>query len=287
MAVNNPFLTCIMTVKEHRQACLSHGVPPGVGFPTWELTVRGLGDANEKRGYRFDSVRPDSFPTLTEAGEQSVFTNNPYKIPLPDPNNITQEMLNTMPIPVMTRLTFKHNSGATHALFETKKENEGLNLLVEVVARLPKNATTLDTAIAFGYSERTLVKYKLAYEAMLKELIQGSQGGQADLFGVGGTKKPTPGPGARVQGATNTAARGRHGKNDQKGRVVKKRTAKVVIPKNNQGSPWAVARKPGTTGTTWGSHKVVTRRDKRAAALSTKGGKVFTSKSRDGTKVSR
>jgi hypothetical protein len=110
-----------MTVEVHKQACFTHGVPPGVEYPTWELAVGGLGTANEKRGYRFGLKRPDSFPKLTETGEQSEYTDDPYNMPRPEPNYINQDMLNTIPMPVMTRLEFKYNSGATHALFGKQK----------------------------------------------------------------------------------------------------------------------------------------------------------------------
>jgi hypothetical protein len=145
-------------------------------------------------------------------------------MPLPDPKCVNQEMLNTMPLIILARVAFKHESGATHVLFETQGDNEGLNLLVEVVAGLSENATTLDIAQAYGYKERSLLKYKRAYEARLKKgLIQSNQTSQAELFRVGGTKKLAQGPGARVQRTANTAARGGRGQSDPKKKTMKER----------------------------------------------------------------
>jgi hypothetical protein len=271
-----------MTVEEHRQAQLSHFVPPGVGFPTWELAVKALGDDNEKRGYRFDLESPDSFPALTKAGEQSGFTSNPYKMPLPDPKRVNQEMLNTMPLVILAREVFENDSGATHALFETQADNDGLNLLVEVVAKLSENATTLDIAQAYGYKERSLLKYKHAYEAMLKkDLIRSKQTSQAELFRVGGTKRLAQGTGAHVQRTTNTAVRGGRGQSDPKKKTMK------VVTKNGQKKSWAVNRKPGRTSTLRGSRKVVTKREQKAPAHGANGSKVFTSRRKGGETETR
>jgi len=166
---------------------------------------------------------------------------------------------------------------------------------VEAVAGLSENATTLDTPLAYGYNERTLSKYKLAYEAMMKKkLVQGNQTGkQADLFEVAGTKKLAQGPGAHVQRAANTAAGGKQDKGDQGERMAKNRTTKIVVPKTrttnstNQGTSKTVVQRPGATSATTkcGSRSVVTRRDKQGtAAFRAKKRTVLTSKSRDGKK---
>ena len=97
-----------------------------------------------------------------------MLTSKLYKMPLPDPRDINQEMLNAMPEEIMARLLFKYNSGATHVLFETQTANDGLNLLVTAVAKLSENATTLNLPQAFGYKNRGLTKYRQAYEAKMR-----------------------------------------------------------------------------------------------------------------------
>jgi hypothetical protein len=188
-------------------------------------------------------------------------------------------MLNAMPEEIMARLLFKHNSGATHVLFKTQTENDGLNLLVTAVAKLSENATTLNLPQAFGYNERTLPKYKLAYEARMKnKLMKGKQTSeQTDLFKVTGAKRLAPGPETRVQKAANTAAEGRQNESDQRERMAnstKRRTPKMVVPKpgttnsTKRGTPRTVVPKPGTTSATTKcrSRSVVTRQDKRGSA---------------------
>ena len=79
---------------------------------------------------------------------------------------------------------------------------------MEVVAGLSENATALDIAQAYGYKERSLLKYKRAYEARLKKgLIQSNQTSQAELFRVGGTKKLAQGRGARAKNSEHRCKR--------------------------------------------------------------------------------
>jgi hypothetical protein len=185
-----------------------------------------------------------------------------------------------MPEVVLARLLFKHSSGATHVLFETQNKNDGLNLLVTAVARLSENATTLDTPQAFGYGERTLPKYKLAYEARMRNKLM----------------KLAPGPEARVQRAANTAAEGRQNEGNQRERranSTKQRTTKIFVQKpgttnsTKQGTPRMVVPRPGATSATTKcrSRSVVTRQDKRGAAANrTKKKLVITSRNKDNTK---
>jgi hypothetical protein len=108
---------------------------------------------------------------------------------LPEPAEMDQQMLNTIPTNMLVRLSLIHNPGTTMVLFKVEDGNEGLNLLLAVIVNLivaEKGNPTLNVVIAFGSKEGGLPQYKSAYEARKRAKLEESKqiSDQSDLFSL-------------------------------------------------------------------------------------------------------